>query len=209
MLQGLVTSGTAWVSRLALLNLLWLAASLAGLGVFGVFPATLAAFQLVRDWRHRPKSAEQPYVRRYLKLVLDRAASGNLWGYGVLAVGYVIYVGISVAATADYLALRIPVLGLLIAAGMALLSVVVHLPFMLAHVEASWRHLIRASLFYGFTHPLGTMLVVASGLALSFVFGRWPALAFFFTISPMVMLTVSIDLVGYQKLQYRATAASR
>ncbi len=39
-----------WVTKFAYLNLLWIAFSLLGLGLFGLFPATAAMFAVVRKW---------------------------------------------------------------------------------------------------------------------------------------------------------------
>ncbi len=39
-----------WIMRMAYVNLLWVAFSLLGLGIFGFFPATAAMFVVIRKW---------------------------------------------------------------------------------------------------------------------------------------------------------------
>ncbi|GEL07729.1 YesL family protein [Salisediminibacterium halotolerans] len=50
-----------WLMRLALLNVIWGLFSLAGLGIFGLFPATVAASSLVKEWM----SGARPPIFRF------------------------------------------------------------------------------------------------------------------------------------------------
>jgi uncharacterized membrane protein YesL len=45
-----IYSATEWISKFAYINLLWIGFSLAGLLVFGLFPATISMFTIIRKW---------------------------------------------------------------------------------------------------------------------------------------------------------------
>lgn len=49
-LMGGIYRVAEWIMRLALLNLLWLGFTIAGLIAGGLFPATQAAFAISRQW---------------------------------------------------------------------------------------------------------------------------------------------------------------
>ena len=44
-----------WISRLFLLNILWVVFTIVGLGIFGFGPATAAMFAIVRKWIITPQ----------------------------------------------------------------------------------------------------------------------------------------------------------
>ncbi|MCA1022072.1 DUF624 domain-containing protein [Halobacillus litoralis] len=52
-----------WLMRLAVLNILWLTFSMAGLLVFGVFPASAAASALLKEWVAGERPASFSYFR--------------------------------------------------------------------------------------------------------------------------------------------------
>ncbi|UCZ55225.1 DUF624 domain-containing protein [Bacillus shivajii] len=79
--------------RFIALNILWLLFFLAGLGVFGFMPATLALFGVVREWIKGEK--DLPLFKTYLKLFKAEFVRSNLLGAFFLIVFYIIYVNFS------------------------------------------------------------------------------------------------------------------
>lgn len=79
--------------RFIVLNILWLVFFLAGLGVFGFMPATVALFRLVREWL---KGANDlPLFRSYFAYYKAEFISSNLLGVLFLILFYIIYVNVS------------------------------------------------------------------------------------------------------------------
>lgn len=66
------------VCRLAGLNALWLLGSLIGLGVLGVFPATLALFRLLA--KHSPRQPMPALIDEFFQLYRQAFWRANLWG---------------------------------------------------------------------------------------------------------------------------------
>ena len=67
-----------WVMKLAYVNLLWFLFSIGGLIIFGVFPATVALFTIVRKWI--VKETELPIWRTFLTVFLKEFKSSNKLG---------------------------------------------------------------------------------------------------------------------------------
>lgn len=51
-----------WLMRLAIANLLWITFSLLGVGVFGVFPASVATLALLREWLSNRRPSPLTFV---------------------------------------------------------------------------------------------------------------------------------------------------
>lgn len=79
--------------RFIVLNILWFIFFLAGLGVFGFMPATVALFRLVREWL---KGEEDfPLFKSFLTYYKAEFISSNLLGALFSILFYIIYVNIS------------------------------------------------------------------------------------------------------------------
>jgi len=195
-----------WIARLAWLNLLWVGFTLAGLVVFGFFPATVAGYQIARDLVHRPESADEPMLPRFAALVRAHFVRANAVGAVIVLVSLCLAAAVRVAVTATGASWQLPVLGLTVIAVVAFVGGLVHLPFLVAHVDAPIGALVRASWLYALAHPLGTLVVCGAWVAVSFALGAFPAAALFFCFAPVAVLTALIDVRGFQRLEQRAAA---
>lgn len=79
-----------WIMWLAYINLLWIVSALFGLIVFGVFPATVAMFTVIRNLLIKDATGKQifktfifTYKREFLK--------SNAIGIIITAIGYLLY----------------------------------------------------------------------------------------------------------------------
>ncbi|SFQ35572.1 YesL family protein [Salibacterium halotolerans] len=78
-----------WVSRLALLNMLWLLTSLGGLVAAGVFPAVSAMLAVTRKWMM--EGTEFPVVKTYFRHVKQDFWKANLIGWILTAAAILLY----------------------------------------------------------------------------------------------------------------------
>lgn len=90
--NGFVSSLDAmatWVTRMALLNFLWLLYSLRGLFVAGIFPATVAALGIARKWL---MDEQEVNIRKTFKEIYRRDfGSANGLGWILTIIGGVLY----------------------------------------------------------------------------------------------------------------------
>ncbi|SFL48295.1 YesL family protein [Salibacterium qingdaonense] len=78
-----------WLSRLALLNMLWLLTSLAGLVAAGLFPASSAMLAVTRKWLM--EGTEFPTIKTYFRQVKQDFWKANLIGWILTAAAGLLY----------------------------------------------------------------------------------------------------------------------
>ncbi|GAF63837.1 hypothetical protein BTS2_0729 [Bacillus sp. TS-2] len=79
-----------WIMRLAIINLLWILFTLVGLVVFGVVPATIALFTVIRKWLL--KEPDIPIFKTFVNAFKKDFIKGNLLGLILGALAYIIYI---------------------------------------------------------------------------------------------------------------------
>lgn len=69
---------TLWVARLFYLNVLWVLFTVAGVGILGIFPSTLAMLFLIKIWL---EDRTQPVFKTFLKIYKENFVKANLLGW--------------------------------------------------------------------------------------------------------------------------------
>lgn len=87
------------VTRFAGLNLIWLLFSLLGLGVLGLFPATVALFHTVRQWVLGEQ--DEPMLNRFWQQYKKRFLIANLAGWAFTLAGIMLYLNFEVIRAAE------------------------------------------------------------------------------------------------------------
>lgn len=75
-----------WMVRLCCLNGLWILFTLLGFGIFGLFPATVGVFAVIRKWR--TTSEEVPLFRTFWRLYRSSWVESNLLMIGFALMGW-------------------------------------------------------------------------------------------------------------------------
>src|SRR5690625_362565 len=88
-LFGSIYRGSEWIMRLAYLNILWIAFSLMGLVVFGLFPATVSMFAVTRKWVMG--DTEIPIFKTFWASYKTEFKQANIVGYIILVIGFFLY----------------------------------------------------------------------------------------------------------------------
>ena len=169
-----------WVIRLVVLNFLWMGFTIAGLGIFGIFPATSALFSVLRKWflgNVRVKIATE-FFHYYKK---DFWKSNGL-GYFFLLVAAVLWTDyrfVSSIAQLSMLALGYVVLILL---AFSLLSLSVLFPIY-AHYQLSFFQYIKNAILFPLTNSLSMIALAAALFMIQFIFNQLPGFILFIGIS--------------------------
>lgn len=172
-LHGWLSAVCEWIARLAVLNLLWLGLCLLGLVVGGVFPATAAMFTVARRWRLAgdERVAIFGVLWSAYKAELVRA---NLLGYGLAAVGWLLYLDVRLFADSQ------PLLVISLIACAAYLLMLLHIWPVFVHLDQPWHQQIRVAAMLGLAHPVRALHLVAVAVGLYLVFFQVPGLIVFF-----------------------------
>lgn len=79
-----------WVTRIAVLNILWMLFTLAGIVVFGIFPATVASLKICLDWVN--KKTEFSIWKNFVNEFKQSFFVANGAGWILLIVGFIFYI---------------------------------------------------------------------------------------------------------------------
>lgn len=83
-----------WIMRLAFVNLLWIGFTIAGLVLFGFYPATIAMFSVIRKWI--TGYTDIPIFSTFWKTYKSEWLKGNLLGIILTGISSLIYLEISI-----------------------------------------------------------------------------------------------------------------
>lgn len=145
-----------WIIRLFILNLLWIFFSLFGLLIFGLFPATIAMYTVVRKWIRENK--DMPMLRTFWDSYRTNFLKANAIGFTQLIIAYILYV--------DYIFLNTltgwaaVLLNVILISTLILYSVVVLFIFpIFVHYQLKIFQYIKLSIIIGISYPIQTILM--------------------------------------------------
>ncbi|WP_042459468.1 YesL family protein [Neobacillus dielmonensis] len=150
-----------WMMKLVSLNLLWIGFSIAGLLVLGAFPSTIAMFAVVRKWITGERDV--PIFQTFWKSFKKEFMKGNILGYLLFAIGYILYIDLQYVRLQEGLLfqfLSYAILGLFF----IYFIIVLYVFPLFVHFETKILHYLKWSLIIGISHPIITCLM-AAGLA--------------------------------------------
>ncbi|QKS70024.1 DUF624 domain-containing protein [Paenalkalicoccus suaedae] len=194
------------ITRFAGLNLIWILATLMGLVVLGLFPATYVLFATVQKWLN--DGGETPVVKSFLASYKQGFWRANVAGWLLAAVGAVLYTNYQLLATLGGEMPLLVVIAFLLIVTLYVLTVVTIFPIW-SYYEGDLKSTFRVTMQFilGKLHvAVGLAAVLWGGVYLSLAF---PALILFFSGSVLAYLlawfiTRSIDRL-YDKQQLKQT----
>src|SRR5690625_929809 len=205
-MMGRVFRWCEGIMRLAYVNLLWILFTILGLGIFGIFPATIALFAVTRKWvmgdLYIPVFSTfwQTYRKEFLK--------STLLGWVLFVIGYMIYVDLALLPTGGFL--DVVRWGIVIC---GLLYIIILFYIFPIYVHFHWknRHYIKYALLLGASHPHYTLLMIIGIGALYYIVMSIPGLLPFFSVSILayiMMWTVYQVIKNIEKKQSKEDKTS-
>jgi uncharacterized membrane protein YesL len=191
--SSLANRGIEWIWRLALLNLLWIGLTLAGGVIFGLFPATSAMYVVMRRWFVHPETRDQSSIRAMTAAWRDNFWRANALGWALTVVGALLAYGLWLSIGNTGLAGSVAFYCIVIVAAM-FCAMLIHLPFLAAHLEAGGIRLVRAAWMLALAQPFATLALAAVFVGLSYIQAAVPALLLFASLSPLALVTTILDL---------------
>lgn len=177
--RGLLQEACLWTYRLALLNLLWIGLSAAGLIIFGIFPATVAMFAVVRRWMTAAPGEEVTIVRTFWAVYRSELFQANCLGLGVVVLGGALYTDVNLSMRQTGPAAQV---GLVLSLALSVLYglMLLYLFPVYVHLQGRWHWHLRLAAVIGVAHPVRSAILVVGSVALYLGFAHLPALFVFF-----------------------------
>ncbi|WHX26132.1 YesL family protein [Virgibacillus halodenitrificans] len=167
-----------WIVRIAYINFLWIGFTVAGLGVFGIMPATVAMFAVIRKWRNETNDISVFPI--FWKIYKKEFFKANGFGIVFFGIGYLLTMEYQILRSMEqvsYFIASFAVLGLFLILAITLIyffPVFVH--FNLKNMQyMKWPFII------GIIHPILTVFLMVGVAFLNYAaFMFIPGVLFFF-----------------------------
>ncbi|MDX8045181.1 YesL family protein [Gracilibacillus sp. S3-1-1] len=189
---------SVWVMRFAWLNMLWIAFTLLGLIFFGIMPATIAMFAVVRKWVL--KDYDIAIFELFFKEYKRHFIRANLLGIILYVIGYFLSVFLNYTGFMHDSSFYPVLLGIFIIAAFLYVMLVLYIAPVFVHYQLRFWQYIRYAVSIGainLHYSICTLAVLAGMYYVSF---RLPGITLFFSFSVSAYLTMFIVHIGFSQL---------
>ncbi|WP_251028739.1 YesL family protein [Bacillus sp. ISL-18] len=183
---------------MALVNILWILFTLTGFIVFGIMPATVALFTVVRKWSM--KEADIPISRVFFQTYKKEFLHANIVGLIIGVIGFFLLYDfrllMAIGGTVQYI-LSVP---LLIIIGLYLITLLYLFP-VYVHFDLKFFQYFKSAFYIGTLNLHITILMVAVLLLLSFPFSKFPGFIPFFLVSLMSIVIMFGATIAFKRIE--------
>lgn len=166
------------ISRLAYVNLLWIAFTLLGLGILGLMPATVALFSVTRKWTMGENDV--PIYRTFWTTYRNEFLKSNMYGIVLFLIGFIIYIDLVHLPTEGLFSiLRIAIF----VCGILYFIMLLYIFPIYVHYDWKGIQYLKYALLIGVSHPHYTILMGVGGVSLYRLCIKFPGIIPFFGIS--------------------------
>ncbi|MFC4323903.1 YesL family protein [Litchfieldia salsa] len=188
------------ISRLAYLNLLWMIFTIAGLVVFGLFPATAAMFSVTRKWVM--KDTDIPIFKTFWQSYKSEFIKSNLLGLVLVLIGGILFFDLRFFQSANigiWGILYMPLLAVTFIYALVLLYV---FPIFV-HFDITIRQILKNAFLMMVLNPLSTIMMILSFISIYFLIMNIPGLIPFFTGSVLAYAMMFFSYRAIEKVQQK------
>ncbi|MCT8137059.1 YesL family protein [Anaerobacillus sp. CMMVII] len=197
-----LTSGfykiTEWFMRLVYVNVLWIIFTLLGGVVFGIMPATVALFTLLRKWL---RGDDQIKVCRFFwQTYKSGFIKSNVLGFILIFIGIVLFFDIKFFQQLDggiFQVLEYLMYGLVI----LYLVILMYIFPVFTHYDVSYWQYLKHALFIGITKPFKTIVIAFGLIGIYFLLNFMPGLLPFIGVSSFSLILMSGSLSIFLSLE--------
>jgi len=186
-----------WISKLALLNLFWIAFTFLGLGVFGFFPATVAMFAVVRKWMIG--EAEVSIVKTFWASYKKEFVKSNLLGVLIVAAGLVLFADLLFIQNSAKNMTTFLYIPFFIITFIFVCTVFYLIPIFV-HYEMKLTDVIKNSFFVMIMNPLSTLYMLIGSFGVCFVLSYIPPICILFSGNLLAMLFMKPACNAFNKI---------
>lgn len=197
-MSGLYTL-TEWITRFAYVNLLWIGFSLLGLVFFGISPATVAMFTVIRKWIMG--NSDIPVFQTFRETYKNEFIRSNGLGLVIALIGIIIYVDLNFIKINS--SLQIP---LYLFIFMVIMTVLYVFP-VYVHYNVTFLQLFKNAFFIMMMNPVANIMLLIGFVASILVIKFLPALIIFFGASISAGIIMASCYLAFQKIEKKRKEA--
>lgn len=194
-----------WATRLFYVNVLWMAFTLLGLVLFGLFPATAAMFAVIRKWNEGEDDI--PVFKTFWESYKTEFIRVNILGWVLAILGYLIYIEFSILRTQDSVVYYIASFGVIAQLILYMVIVLYFFPIFV-HFNLKMFDYLKWPFILGIQHPILTVfLTVVLNVLIFVTLNTLPVLAVLFGGSVIAFITmwgISKTFANYEQQEETA-----
>ncbi|WP_078596190.1 YesL family protein [Evansella clarkii] len=185
------------IYKFVALNLLWLLFTIAGLGVFGVMPSTVALFAIIREWIKGDKDI--PLFASYYKFYKGDFIRSNVLGIFFLVIFYILYVNFTFVSYFYAESIQIFIYIVIFFFAAVALMTYLNLFSIFAHFKYKTWQYIKASVGLVFLHPGKTLLQLLWVIAYLIIAVNFPRTFMVIGVSVFAYILMAINYTTFKK----------
>ncbi|KMK78028.1 YesL family protein [Alkalihalobacillus pseudalcaliphilus] len=194
-----------WITRFAYINILWLATTLLGFFFFGLFPATIALFTIMRKWLQG--EYDFPIFQRFWHIYKQEFKRSNVFGLPLFIIGSI--VGFNLLFLYFNMDITLSLLTALLFAGMLLFGLFIFYVFpTYVHYDSSLAALYKNAFFIMLVSPIQSLGIIVTFVAFSLLIYVFPAIAMIFGSSFYALVTSLFAQRAFQKVEEKQSNIS-
>lgn len=162
-----------WIVRLVWTNILWFVFIAAGLGVFGIMPATIALFTVTRRWKMG--DLDVSILKVFKETFMKEFIRSNILGLIFAAIGVFLYIDLKIAENMEgtFSVILYVFISFII---LLYLNAFIHLFPVYVHFEYLLRDYIKQSFIISLISPVSTILMAAGLFFIGYLIVNMPGL---------------------------------
>ncbi|MFD2654983.1 YesL family protein [Gracilibacillus thailandensis] len=189
---------SVWVTRFAWLNMLWIAFTLLGLIFFGIMPATIAMFAVVRKWVL--KEYDVPVFETFFKQYKSNFLRANLFGLVIYIIGYFLSVFLKYTGLMNHSSLYPVLLGIFVIAAFLYVMLVLYIAPVYVHYQLRFWQYIRYAVSIGAVNLHYSICALTVLAGIYFASLKLPGITLFFSFSVSAYVAMFIIHIGFSQL---------
>lgn len=175
--NGFIYRLTELIMQFAYLQLLWIVFTIAGLGVFGIFPATAAMFSVVRKWVMGVEDA--PVFKTFWQTYKSEFVKVNGLGLVLVIIGWLLYIDYHYFTMGEPLGGSILKMATILITYLFITTSIYFFPIYV-HFHYRFFDYLKYSFLYSVASPLKTAGIFIISYAIYFLLLKVPALFLIF-----------------------------
>ncbi|MDX5474172.1 MAG: YesL family protein [Bacillaceae bacterium] len=189
-----------WIVRLAYVNVLWVGFTLMGFVVFGIFPATVAAFTISRKWING--ESDIPIFRQFWQTYKKEFLQSNLLGLIIFIIGSILYFDLYFFYNLEGLYAKL-LFYLFVALAVNYGVMLLHIFPIYVHYDLKRMQYLKYALIIGMSNPFHTFSMVLILIFLYFLLDVAPAASLFFSMAPLSYMYMLLSVHIHRKLEQK------
>jgi uncharacterized membrane protein YesL len=162
-----------WIVRLVWTNILWFVFIVAGLGIFGIMPATVALFTVTRKWKMG--DLDVSILKVFKETFRKEFVRSNILGLIFAAIGCFLYIDLKIAENMEgtFSVILYVFISFII---LLYLNALLHFFPVYVHFKYSLRDYIKQSFIISIISPVSTILMAAGLFFIGYLIVNMPGL---------------------------------